>query len=154
MKKQFKLIISWILLIVWMIVIFDFSSQTGAASSDLSDSLVYRFVGLFFDDMSSISEITIHYLIFFVRKAAHMVEYGILGLLFYNALNNYQFFRLKLNYWAWGFSTIYALSDELHQTFVIGRSGSLVDVLIDSAGVIFMLLIIRFIRKCIEKYYV
>ena len=151
MKKQIKLVISWILLIIWAVVIFDFSSQNGVASSNLSDSLVYRVVDLFVTDMNSISELTFHYLIFFVRKAAHMAEYGILGLLIYNVLNNYRFFKAQLNLWVLGFSTIYALSDELHQTFVIGRSGSIVDVLIDTVGVIIMLLIIRFIKKCFVK---
>ena len=151
MKKQIKLVISWILLIIWAVVIFDFSSQNGVASSNLSDSLVYRVVDLFVTDMNSISELTFHYLIFFVRKATHMAEYGILGLLIYNVLNNYRFFKTQLNLWVLGFSAIYALSDELHQTFVAGRSGSIVDVLIDTVGVIIMLLIIRFIKKCFTK---
>ena len=32
------------------------------------------------------------------------------------------------------FSVIYASSDEFHQTFVPGRDGNIVDVLIDSSG--------------------
>ena len=32
------------------------------------------------------------------------------------------------------FSVIYALSDEFHQTFVPGRDGNIVDVLIDGSG--------------------
>ena len=32
------------------------------------------------------------------------------------------------------FSVIYASSDEFHQTFVSGRDGNIIDVLIDSSG--------------------
>ena len=32
------------------------------------------------------------------------------------------------------FSVIYASTDEFHQTFVVGRDGNIVDVLIDSSG--------------------
>ena len=36
----------------------------------------------------------------------------------------------------WGVGTLYAVSDEFHQGFVAGRGPSVVDVMIDSAGVI------------------
>lgn len=35
---------------------------------------------------------------------------------------------------AWGFSFLYACSDELHQYFVPGRSAKFADVMVDSVG--------------------
>lgn len=42
---------------------------------------------------------------------------------------------------AWGLSVLYALSDEYHQTFVPGRNGTFVDLLIDASGALVGLLL-------------
>ena len=34
------------------------------------------------------------------------------------------------------FATLYACSDEIHQLFVVGRSGALIDVFVDMIGMI------------------
>jgi VanZ family protein len=64
-----------------------------------------------------------------LRKLAHMAEYGVLLLLWRRALGYAS---------VWPAATIavaYALTDEYHQSFVEGRHGSPVDVLIDATGV-------------------
>jgi VanZ family protein len=63
-----------------------------------------------------------------LRKLAHAAEYAILGALLVRALQR--------PYWALVLGVAYAISDEIHQTFVPGRQGSPIDVLIDSAGVL------------------
>lgn len=49
------------------------------------------------------------------------------------------------------FGTVYAITDEIHQLFIPGRSGEIRDVCIDSLGVltgiIFMLMIIKIYIK-------
>jgi VanZ family protein len=37
---------------------------------------------------------------------------------------------------AWAAGTVYAATDELHQSFVAGRNGSMFDVCLDSVGVL------------------
>ena len=64
-----------------------------------------------------------------LRKLAHMVEYGVLALLWWRAL------RTRSPAPAAVVAVAYAITDEFHQSFVAGRHGSPVDVLIDSAGV-------------------
>ena len=64
-----------------------------------------------------------------LRKAAHMTEYGVLWWLWYRALG---FRHLGV---AVAITLTYAATDELHQTFVHGRHGTPVDVLIDATGV-------------------
>lgn len=69
-----------------------------------------------------------------LRKLAHFTEYAVLTALWWRALQGIGVgFRAALA-GALAISLAYAVSDELHQTFVDGRHGSPVDVLIDSAG--------------------
>lgn len=63
-----------------------------------------------------------------LRKAAHTAEYAVLGALVYRASRNAPAAVLL--------SSAYAVTDEIHQTFVRGRHGSPVDWLIDTAGVL------------------
>jgi VanZ family protein len=62
-----------------------------------------------------------------LRKLAHATEYAVLGALLVRATG-----RTGL---AIALGTLYAVSDEIHQTFVPGRMGSPVDVAIDAIGV-------------------
>ena len=62
-----------------------------------------------------------------LRKIAHTTEYAVLGALLVRATG-----RAWL---AFALGTLYAMSDEVHQTFVAGRHGSPLDVAIDAVGV-------------------
>ena len=64
-----------------------------------------------------------------LRKAAHMAEYGLLWFLWVRALGH------RHAALAAAITLAFAISDEYHQTFVEGRRGAPVDVLIDAAGV-------------------
>lgn len=64
-----------------------------------------------------------------LRKLAHMIEYALLFLLWRRALPGAPPGA------AAAIAVGYAISDEIHQSFVDGRHGTPVDVLIDSAGV-------------------
>jgi VanZ family protein len=65
-----------------------------------------------------------------VRKLGHVVEYGILGGLWLRALDP----RPRAAFWAIALSALYAVTDELHQSFVPSRTGAPLDVAIDTAG--------------------
>jgi VanZ family protein len=62
-----------------------------------------------------------------LRKAAHAAEFAVLGFLLVRALGR------ELAALAAGIA--YAASDELHQSFVPGRQGTVLDFLIDAVGV-------------------
>ena len=68
-----------------------------------------------------------------LRKLAHMAEYGLLVFLWWRALRTVVDTRTALAV-AFALSVAYAASDEYHQSFVEGRHGTPVDVLIDSVG--------------------
>jgi VanZ family protein len=63
-----------------------------------------------------------------LRKAAHVGEYAILGALLYRAVRREPTAVLL--------GSLYAVTDEVHQSFVAGRHGSPLDWLIDTAGVV------------------
>ena len=69
-----------------------------------------------------------------LRKLAHFTEYAVLTALWWRALRGLGA-RLPLAI-AIAISLGYAASDEFHQTFVEGRRGTPVDVLIDAAGIV------------------
>jgi VanZ family protein len=71
------------------------------------------------------------------RKLVHMTEYGLLWLLWLRAL------RWRAPRAAAAIALAYAATDELHQTFVEGRHGTPVDVLIDSLGIAVAMLLQR-----------
>ncbi len=64
-----------------------------------------------------------------LRKLAHMVEFGVLWLLWWRAL------RYRRPALAAAITIAYAIADEIHQSFVDGRFGAWYDVAIDAAGV-------------------
>ena len=83
----------------------------------------------------------------FVRKLGHFSEYAILGFFAFAYFSNiFQTGREKIQletsfFISFLFCFSYAVSDEFHQTFVIGRDGNFIDVLIDSVGVLFGIMI-------------
>jgi VanZ family protein len=70
-----------------------------------------------------------------LRKLTHFSEYFVLTLLWWWALATRIGGRMALPI-AVAIAIGYAITDEIHQTFVDGRVGTPVDVLIDSAGVL------------------
>jgi VanZ family protein len=68
-----------------------------------------------------------------LRKLAHMTEYGVLWFLWLRALGGGEGRRVVLA--AACIAVAYAATDEFHQTFVDGRHGTPVDVLIDATGI-------------------
>lgn len=124
----------WILPVFWMILIFYFSAQNGVESSDISlragrwiGSMVYSDFKEWTDEEQLIFAKRIEVV---VRKGAHATEYAVLAFLILLAMD-----RKK---WAVSFAitTLYAVSDEIHQLFIPGREGKVMDVLIDSMGAI------------------
>jgi hypothetical protein len=94
-----------------------------------------------------ISEETISLIVLAVRKCAHLAEYAILALLFWRALRKSS--PSAPRPWSWTqagwavfFVTLYAASDEFHQSFVPSREASVRDVLIDTIGAMLGLLLL------------
>ena len=145
-------IISAILLLSLMVLIFVFSSENAAESDNTSGSLIAAILKLFTPDWESLTEMERHELIapyqFFVRKAAHFTIYAVLGVLSFLTFITYKKIPIKIRFIIISMvCLLYSISDEIHQTFVSGRSGEIRDVCVDFcgslAGIIFMGLISR-----------
>ena len=134
MKKT----ISFIVLILWMIVIFSFSSADANKSTGTSDKVITTMIEIKDkitnkETPNNEKEIIVKNSSFYIRKIAHITEYLILGFLIFNLLKQYSVTNI---YYAIGLSILYSCTDEFHQLFISGRSGSIRDVLIDTIGIL------------------
>lgn len=72
---------------------------------------------------------------FYLLKSFHLIEYAILAIfLFYG----YQKFRFSIIS-----AYLYAISDEIHQYFIPGRSSRFTDTLIDLGGILIGSLLLK-----------
>lgn len=142
MKKTFICALILALTMGWMLLIFGFSSQSGTESGSLSalfsepiTNLLMRFA----DDPSKDAKVALYSRVDVgVRKTAHFVEYAILGVLL-TVL--FRINRMRKIWLPWLAGTIYAVTDEWHQSFSPGRSCDPKDVLVDACGVLIGVLI-------------
>lgn len=89
---------------------------------------------------------------FILRKIVHVTEYFILTLLLYNAFKNtFDLNTLCLFIYPAGIAVIYTISDEIHQLFVHGRSGSPKDVCIDCIGIFGFYLTLKILKKTYKR---
>lgn len=139
-KEKIKNIICWLLVAVCMGVIFYFSSRTAAESSQQSNFFVELFRQLF--GSNAVTD-------FIVRKSAHFLEFTGLALLFALALF-VQYGKLKTPS-AVLFTSLYAVTDEIHQIFVEGRACKITDWAIDTAGAVLGAAAFLIIVKLSEK---
>ena len=122
-----------------MIIIFSFSSADANKSTGTSDKVITTMIEIkdrITDQETPINEkeIIVRNSSFYVRKIAHITEYLILGFLMFNVLNQYNITNI---YYAIILCILYSCTDEFHQLFINGRSGSIRDVLIDTIGILF-----------------
>ena len=119
--------------ILWMTFIFIMSHTNGDSSSNQS--------GFFVEIILKVINIDHNTLTFLIRKAAHMSEYALLLFFIYYGFKKSTTYKYTLSLSLLA-TFLYACSDEFHQLFIPGRSGQLRDVLIDTIGGLFMLLVI------------
>ncbi len=85
-------------------------------------------------------------------KLVHGVEYGILGILVYRAIQHTTQIRQSIGM-AIFCAVIFGISDELHQWYVPHRHADIWDVVADASGATFCILIWVFImKKWIHSY--
>ena len=149
--------ISWIPAFIAMIVIFMFSAKPAAQSNNSSVIIAEQVIKCYenitnkeFD--TNVRDDLIDRLNHIVRKSAHFLEYALLawciGLhLAVIKLEKRLFFNAVL------LSAVYAVTDEIHQYFVPGRSCQITDVLLDSCGAAvgaFIFILMRIIYKKVK----
>lgn len=112
-----KIVKLWLPVLLWMILIFTFSSMQVGSTSEF-----------YWKD-------------FIFKKSAHIIEYGILAVLIYRALTNSGINRKKAFIYSVVIASLYGVSDEFHQSFTPGREPRFRDVAIDAVGATISLVI-------------
>lgn len=125
-KTKLIRIILFILIVLWALLVFYMSSQTGEESSGVSRKIVELFI-----KDENLVELVERY----IRKLAHFSEYAVGGVLFLLLFYTYNWTDKRKMITSVGLGCWYAITDEVHQLMVAQRNGSIVDVYIDTLGV-------------------
>lgn len=150
MLRTFLKPLSLIPAILVMYMIFQFSAQEGETSSQLSYQISYEVVEVGgeilgadlepweIDNLANRFHTPI-------RKLAHMAEYFALAIAVAFPLYVYGLRGILLMLFAGAFCVAFSCGDEYHQSFVAGRGPAARDVLIDSIGIFFGIVVVRII---------
>ncbi len=165
MSKRTKILLSLLPVLFVFVLIFVFSSFDATDSSAQSSTIVKFIKKNIFPDLSKLKNKTDVRIVndtiaFIIRKGAHMTVYMLLG--FFSFASLWFIKNKKGRYFsAIAVSAIYAISDEIHQMYVPGRSCEFRDVCIDTCGaafgaviclVIVLLTELRRVRAELEQY--
>ena len=125
--------------ILWICIIFSFSLQSAEVSEELSSDVGRILLEKIFPEMlecsedSTVDRLGLYH--FFLRKAAHFTEYFVLGILVTITLRKVAWKKKwYCELMVIGLCILVASMDETIQLFVDGRSGQISDVLLDGAG--------------------
>lgn len=131
--KKIKVVWS-ILSVALMALIFFFSHQSAEVSSDTSGGfaqILAKVLGVFFK--GEVYETLLWVAQWIVRKSAHLVLFALLGVFVYNSIDlpkGRKRFLVALI-----ICILYAVSDEIHQSFIPGRACRMSDIVIDATGI-------------------
>jgi VanZ family protein len=128
---QPRVVLLWVVTVGWAGAMSVLS--TGAYSGSVTGWLLAQILLSLHIHLTPHTFATIHFLI---RKLAHGSEYAIFGLLIYHSFEprHPERWNARSAFGALVVAGLFSLMDEYHQSFVPGRTASLVDCGIDTAG--------------------
>lgn len=147
MKKVLKIILLLAFAVIWMVIIYKLSGMTSEGSNGKSTNILSVFIEDTLDITNEYGITSSHPTDAKIDKAATLINapmrkvihasvYFVLAFFIMTFLN--VVFNHKNYFWVLLLTSLicvgFAASDEFHQTFVNGRTGQFLDVLIDSAG--------------------
>jgi VanZ family protein len=117
--------------VIWAGLIFYLSSASFGGA--FSGWLLRQILALLH---CSVTPATFEILHLLFRKGAHITEYAILAMLLYGSWGDDRPFEWQPRraLWCVLVAAAYSLTDEFHQSYVPGRTASLIDCAIDTAG--------------------
>jgi VanZ family protein len=127
LSRMDRKLVRWLPVLFWMGLIFYLSAQPDLPHHP--------------DDMADL----------ILKKMGHMAEYGVLaGLVWWAWPKSGGRSSRHVTLYAFIFSGLYAISDEIHQFFVPGRDGRLLDVGFDLLGALLTLLLIPHLSNLVS----
>ncbi len=142
-----------ILIIFTSLIIFGFSEQNGEESSSISRKIATVVINIFNKNGQEVATMTAERVI---RKLAHFSIYTLLGIWIIEFVHTFKIKEKNKIILTIILGFLYACSDEVHQSFIGGRSASPIDVIIDTLGVCFGVFVMLLIKQCIailQKHY-
>lgn len=139
MKKIIIRTIFMLLLLTTFAIIFKFSSQIAEESDGISNGALRKIIDVFPYTKELSEEIKIKMVEHgnpIIRKLAHFSIYALVGVWIMAFMSTFDIRLYKKWIISMLVGVLYATSDEFHQSFVPGRGPSIVDVGIDSLGVL------------------
>ena len=131
-----------------MVTVFMLSHQIAEDSSKTSSNFITVIIKLFNKDIEQEQLETIMLKVeTIVRKLAHFVLYTLGGMLITIMFINFKEYITKTKIASFLLGATYAITDEIHQLFIPGRSGEIRDVLIDSTGILLGVFIIYLLMR-------
>lgn len=129
-------IIKIVLLIIWMGVIFSFSSDSGTESKKKSETVIVKTHEVITHEelTTQQKDVLVEKTVYPVRKLAHFLEYLVFGILVISLVSEYIVLNKKAIYICLLIYLLYPLTDEFHQFFSDERTPKLVDIFVDMAG--------------------
>ncbi|NLT08689.1 MAG: VanZ family protein [Ruminococcus sp.] len=147
-----------LLALVCMITIFSFSGENSEKSSETSGKVTETVVELTVKDYKEKTpqeqESIKDKFTFYVRKCAHFTLYMCLGFCVSMCVGKRRIWSVS-SAAALFFCFLYAVSDEIHQSFIPGRSCEFRDVVIDTSGALtgtLISLVIMLIAGAVMKH--
>lgn len=152
MKRK---IIKLLLILICMGWIFFLSSDTAEASSQKSSKVIVKVTETVLHRYLNSKEkkYYVRKFVKIVRKSAHFSLYFLLGLFVISFLMEYMALSWKSIIYTILFVFLYACSDEIHQLFISGRSGEVMDVFIDTCGGMFSVIVYFCFKKIRRRLY-
>lgn len=152
MRCILKKIVLWLSVILLSCQIFAFSADTKAESSKVSQKITKAVVNVVKKATPSAKQGTSWEKRLFrnchkiVRKSAHFTLYAILAVLTLLLARSYQISMKFSCAISAAYCLLFAISDEIHQLFVDGRSGQFSDVLLDFSGALVGIGLVSLVR--------
>lgn len=144
MKINILRIIILFFLLVNFAIIFMFSNQEAKESGNISSKIARMIEQKIIRKSGGRTEKVI-------RKMAHFSIYASLGFLLMGLMSTYVISQRKRFLISLSIGVLYAISDEIHQIFVPGRASQITDVMLDSMGILFGILVTLTIVEIRQK---
>jgi VanZ family protein len=148
MKKHYKIPFT-LGVIIWIGLILSFSSEPGDVSKEKSKMVegAIRPAVELIQGKLGVEIVPSNRVHFYVRRSAHLFLYTVLGIGLVLVFRKFELKGRNPYYLALITGTLVGGIDETLQSFVPGRSARVMDVLLDSSGVLLGLFVVKVLLK-------